>query len=306
MRSPCLAGVALLACLTAAEVTRHEEFGVELNSDVDGFALLALRSRTATNKTSLPTDASDATGEKPTDTDRSASLVQQRGPCTWKAIRGKTYSNLNKGSGAHIGMAKKMWKGRPFTCMSASKKAWCHMGSPPLKAGGKAISYTCAENEAAEGGGKEKEAAEGGDKEKDACDFVAYCNTNPDLAKAFCGGGPCTPAHAAKCERHWKKHGKGEGRTCPAGAEGGDKEGEAAQPTAQPTGEPTAEPTAPPSCSRRRKKGSCATRRRGPRSKKNRRRKKKGKKSKKPKGKKKKGKKGKKGKKNRRRKKKRR
>merc|ERR1719389_298575 len=50
------------------------------------------------------------------------------------------------------------------------------------------------------------------------CDFVAYCNKYPDLANAFCGGGPCTPAHAAQCENHWNVHGKGEGRQCPAGA----------------------------------------------------------------------------------------
>ena len=47
---------------------------------------------------------------------------------------------------------------------------------------------------------------------------MAYCNKYPDLANAFCGGGPCTPAHAAQCENHWNVHGKGEGRQCPAGA----------------------------------------------------------------------------------------
>merc|ERR1719262_1301515 len=50
------------------------------------------------------------------------------------------------------------------------------------------------------------------------CDFVAYCNKYPDLANAFCGGGPCTQAHAAQCQNHWNVHGMGEGRECPAGA----------------------------------------------------------------------------------------
>ena len=40
-------------------------------------------------------------------------------------------------------MAKKMFKGRYFTCTSASKKAWCHVGTLPLKPGGKAVSYSC-------------------------------------------------------------------------------------------------------------------------------------------------------------------
>jgi hypothetical protein len=47
------------------------------------------------------------------------------------------------------------------------------------------------------------------------CDYVAYCNLYPDLADAFCGGGPCTAAHAGECANHWNQWGQGEGRECP-------------------------------------------------------------------------------------------
>merc|ERR1719271_865949 len=47
------------------------------------------------------------------------------------------------------------------------------------------------------------------------CDYVAYCNLYPDLADAFCGGGPCTAAHAGECANHHSQWGQGEGRECP-------------------------------------------------------------------------------------------
>jgi hypothetical protein len=71
------------------------------------------------------------------------------GKCSLKTLPNKIFAQVSKASGAHIGMAKKMWGKKGFTCMSRSRKAWCHLGRGELKAHPKAISYqwSCEEEE---------------------------------------------------------------------------------------------------------------------------------------------------------------
>jgi len=64
-----------------------------------------------------------------------------QGKCALKKFAKKIFVRVSKASGAHIGMAKKMWKKGSFSCMSAKKSAWCHPGMGKLKDHPTAISY---------------------------------------------------------------------------------------------------------------------------------------------------------------------
>jgi len=70
--------------------------------------------------------------------------------CTWKRYPGKSFSETSTASGFHLGMAKKACaKGKcAFTCQSASKKAWCHIGRGELKDSAKAVTWKCEEGQA--------------------------------------------------------------------------------------------------------------------------------------------------------------
>jgi hypothetical protein len=49
--------------------------------------------------------------------------------------------------------------------------------------------------------------------------YITYCNTYPDLQRAFCGGHECDLSNLDRCQRHWNKHGRKEtmtGRRKPA------------------------------------------------------------------------------------------
>jgi len=85
-----------------------------------------------------PAEKPGGSGEKPGEKPKEKS---EDGKCSLKRIPKKVLTRVSKASGAHLGQAKKMWGKRAFTCMSASKKAWCHLGGGALKADPKAITY---------------------------------------------------------------------------------------------------------------------------------------------------------------------